>query len=121
MKYEEIDSELLDIIHRCFLDRFKSKVKYVMIFSLVSMTVLGALIALGFVQLDSEMATRFKILPFIIGGSLIGLRNADLAHAKNMRYVIMPVYSVASSELVLRQQDLSQLFFLCIQQQAMNL
>ena len=114
LKYEELDSELQEVIQRCFVDQFVKKIKVFLFLSLVSVTILGGAVATGKLEMDSDISARLRILPIIFMIAYLVLTKGDFRQVYKIRSVVLPVYAVISTELVLTSQGLSQLFFLGI-------
>lgn len=65
LKYEEMDSELLEIIDKCVVDKFSNKIEYFSYFIFIGIVFLRSLMAFGLLETDEDLEIRCKVIPVL--------------------------------------------------------
>lgn len=110
------------IIDKCLIEQFGSKLEqftYVLSFAIF---VLRVIVAADLVEMDEDLLQRFKFTP-ILGflGYLLSKRIRHNDIHPRYRVIVFPFYLVASTEMLLKTQYLTQLMVFSLSQQFMGL
>lgn len=118
---EKLDPELQAIIDQCISAKFSKKFEYLSYLILTLAFLNRMVVTLGLLEMDEDLAIRFKMLPIL--GVVLNMVSRTLQKEDiNPRYRVLayPIFLILSNEMVLRMQNLSQMLVVGISHNALN-